>query len=359
MADEFTTTIEQLEKYVSYSPEEREEIKKNIENHPMSVNQYYMDLIDWNDPDDPIRKMAIPSMAENTIDGDFDTSGEQQNTKLQGLQHKYAQTALILAANSCVMYCRHCFRKRLVGINMSEIAHDWEPIVNYVSEHKEITNILISGGDPLMLDNASIKCIFEKFSPIEHLNFIRIGSRIPVVDPEKIINNPELISMLKDCSENRKKVYLTTQFNHPREITPLAIKAINIIKAANIIINNQTVLLKGVNDTPEIMAELQAGLSKIGVVPYYVFQCRPVKKVKNIFQVPFIQSLKIVEGARVLLDGLSKRFRFVMSHKTGKIELLGYEDGHLFYKYHQSTPELLDGKIYRKKIAEDECWLDQ
>ncbi len=351
-------TIEQLEQYISFTSCERREIKKIIESHPMLVNQYYMDLINWNDPNDPIRKMVIPSKEENKSEGSFDTSGEYENTKLRGLQHKYSQTALILTTNKCAAYCRHCFRKRLAGIVADEIVTDWDLVVKYICEHKEITNVLLTGGDPLTLSNDKIAAILQKLSGIQHLKFIRIGTRSLVVDPDRIVKDDDLVNILREYSCEKKRLYVTTQFNHPREITPRSIEAINKLHDAHITVNNQTVLLKGVNDNSAVMAELQGELTKIGLMPYYVFQCRPVKKLKHIFQVPLYRAFDIIEETRSMLDGLSKRFRFVMSHETGKIEILGRSDDHLYFKYHQAKDKLLAGKIFHKKLGKNDCWLD-
>jgi KamA family protein len=351
-------TIEQLEEYISFNPYERQEIQKVMEDHPMLVNKYYMGLINWNDPDDPIRRMVIPSRDENKSEGSFDTSGEFKNTKLRGLQHKYPQTALILTTHECATYCRHCFRKRFAGIASDEIATDWDSAVKYIGEHKEITNVLLSGGDPLTLPNDQIAAILQKFSGIKHLKYIRIGTRIPVVYPGRILHDDGLINILKNYSSEKKPLYIVTQFNHPREITPLSMEAVNRLNDAYIIVKNQTVLLKGVNDNPSVMAELQMELTKIGVIPYYIFQCRPVKKIKHIFQVPLHKALDVIEKAKLMLDGLSKRFRFIMAHETGKIEIFGCSDDCLYFKYHQTGDSLLAGKIFHKKLGKNDCWLN-
>ncbi len=209
-----------------------------------------------------------------------------------------------------------------------------------------------------MLANDRIAGILQKFSNIQHLKFIRIGTRIPVVCPDRIANDDELINIFRKYSCEKKRLYIVTQFNHPREITSSSIKAIKKLNNAHIIVNNQTVLLKGVNDNPVVMAELQNKLTEIGVVPYYVFQCRPVKKLKNIFQVSLYKAFNIIEETRAMLDGFSKRFRFVMSHKTGKIEIIGRKNDNLYFKYHQAKDELLANKIFHKKLNKSDCWLD-
>jgi KamA family protein len=358
MTNTNTTTLEQLQEFVSFSPCEKRELEETIENHPMSVTQHYMDLINWNSEHDPIRKMATPSKEENRIEGTFDTSGERSHTKLRGLQHKYKNTALLLTTNTCATYCRYCFRKRLVGIETDEIVDDWDLVVEYIQKHKEITNILLSGGDPLTLPTASIDTILQKLSVIQHVQFIRFGTRIPVVQPDRIVKDDELISIFRRYSRENKRLYVTTQFNHPREITAKSKEAVNKLKGADILVNNQTVLLKGVNDNPTVMAELQSELTRVGIIPYYIFQCRPVKKVKNLFQVPLQKAIAIVDETKSMLDGLSKRFRFVMSHETGKIEIMGISDDQMYFKYHEAADHTLTGKIFNKRLNKDDCWLE-
>lgn len=243
----------------------------------MRISPYYLSLIDWNDPDDPIRKMAVPSDEEMNLEGFYDTSGEAENTKMHGLQHKYSETALILATNRCAMYCRHCFRKRLVGLPSEEILRHFEEAAEYISEHEEINNVLISGGDPLVLKNEIIERFLEKLEKIDHISFIRIGSRVPVTLPTRL-SDPKLQAIFRKYSRSDKRLHVVTQFNHPREITSQSIRAVNNLLKAGVLISNQTVLLRGVNDSPHTLASLMNKLVSIGVTPYYVFQCRPDRK---------------------------------------------------------------------------------
>ena len=327
------------------------------ENLPISVTLYYLSLIDKNDPDDPIRKMIMPSIEELSVDGTLDVSGEAENTKFLGLQHKYTQTVLILATNRCASYCRFCFRKRLVGRPNSEILDNFQKAVDYISEHPEVTNVLISGGDPLILDTKVIDRFLNQLTKIPHLDFIRIGTRIPVVFPNRILTDNNLLKMIGRYN-NRKKIYIVTHFNHPKELTIAARKSINRFKSEGIMLSNQTVLLKGVNDNSNVLAELQRKLVKSGVIPYYVFQCRPVKGTKHHFQVPLIKGIKIVKNAKKQLDGHSKRFRYIMAHKTGKIEILGTFNNNFLFKYHQATNNSNFERFFTRKISSSGKWLD-
>jgi KamA family protein len=273
------------------------------------------------------------------------------------LQHKYSKTALILATNHCAAYCRHCFRKRLVGLPTEEIIQRFDSSLTYVKNHKEINNVLLSGGDPFILPTKVIGRFLEKLSKIEHLDFIRVGTKVPVTFPNRILNDKELQNTLKENSK-KKSIYVVTHFNHPAEITKKSTAAISKVIDSNIIVNNQTVLLKGVNDNSETLAKLKIGLSGIRVNPYYVFQCRPVKRVKQSFQVPLHRGYEVVENAKNILDGHSKRFRYIMAHKTGKIEIVNIIGDDIYFKYHQAKNPKNGGKFFKKKIEKNAGWLD-
>ncbi|GAF71297.1 unnamed protein product, partial [marine sediment metagenome] len=178
-------TVDQLRKYTDLSHDAEMQLQRIIKRHPMRITPYYMSLIDWDNPSDPIKKMAIPSLEEFNLEGSYDTSGEAENTKLPGLQHKYEQTALILSTNKCATYCRYCFRKRLVGLPSKEVIKRFDDAVEYIKQHEEINNVLISGGDPLVLSNEIIESFLAVLSDISHLKFIRFGSRTPVVLPSR------------------------------------------------------------------------------------------------------------------------------------------------------------------------------
>lgn len=351
-------SLEQLENYLEpLSHEEKEKLRQVIQVHPMRISKYYLSLIDWADPHDPLRKIVVPSLEELSLEGSYDTSGEAENTKMPGLQHKYAETALILATNRCATYCRHCFRKRLVGLPTEEIVKRFEDAAEYILKHEEINNVLISGGDPLVLSNDVLETFLEMLSKIDHLSFIRFGSKTPVNLPKRL-NDPELLALFRKYSRNDRRLYVVTQFNHPREITPQSIRAVSNLINAGVLLSNQTVLLRGVNDNPATLAALMNGLVSIGVTPYYVFQCRPVKRVKGHFQVPICEGVRIVEKAKEECNGHSKRFKYVMSHKTGKVEILGIIDDEVYFKYHEAKNRQNMGIMFRRRVNEKAGWLD-
>jgi lysine 2,3-aminomutase len=216
---------------------------------------------------------------------------------------------------------------------------------------------LISGGDPLVLKNEVIEQILSILSDIPQIKFIRFGSRAPVTFPSRF-QDDELLKILSRYSRPDRRIYVVTQFNHPNEITKQSIKAVDNLIKSGVIVNNQTVLLKGVNDNPMTLVNLQNSLVSIGVNPYYVFQCRPVKRVKSNFQVPLYRGIAIVEEAKKHCNGHSKRFRYIMSHRSGKIEILGIFDGEIYFKYHQAKNRSKIGKIFTRPVDEHAGWLD-
>ena len=211
------------------SPSEQKNIMEIAEKFPISIPAYYLSLINKEDKNDPIRKMAIPSEFEKDLEGTFDTSGEGDNTVITGMQHKYNETVMILSTNQCAMYCRHCFRKRLVGLSDEEIAKHFEEMAQYIKEHKEISNVLISGGDSLVNSNTKIEYLLKLFTSIDNLDFIRFGTRIPVVMPQRISEDLQLLEILKKYSK-KKQIYIVTQFNHPNEVTEESKKAIKMLQ---------------------------------------------------------------------------------------------------------------------------------
>ena len=348
---------EELRTPLRLNDQEVSALEAIAEQYPICIPPYYLNLIgsDWKH--DPIRKLCVPDLMESSTDGHKDTSGEGDNTVVIGMQHKYRQTALILTTNQCSMYCRHCFRKRMVGSNADEISHHIGEMVDYVAAHPEIDNVLLSGGDALINENERLRQYLDAFSGIDHLHYIRIGTRVPVVLPRRILWDPELLEMLREYN-GRKQIIIVTHFNHPNEITTDARSAVRALIQAGCPVRNQTVLLKGINDNSVTLAALMNGLTSAGVLPYYVFQCRPAMGVMNQFQVPLLDGQRIIDEAKAEMNGQAKQFRYVMSHVTGKIEILGCPSGNeMLFKYHQAKDMKDASRFFTIKLREDQCWL--
>ena len=335
------TSVVGLEEYISLNTQEAKDIREIADRHPMNIPRYYLELINPNDPDDPIRKLAIPSTDELILAGSMgettgDPYGDDKHDKGNGVLHKYPYTALVVATEYCSMYCRHCFRKRMVGLPNDQTVKSFQEAAKYIAEHKEIKNVVMSGGDPLLLPTEVLRKMLDALRGIEHLNYIRIGSRAPVVFPIRLFDD-ELIGLLSDFNRD-KPLYVPTHFNHPNEITPEAKEAVQRLRSAGVTVNNQAVLLRGVNDTVEMLTKLMDGLLQIGVNPYYLYQCMPVERVRHHFQVPLKQGVDLVDDARRKMDGYAKRFKFIIGHDIGKLEICGRVDDKLILKQLHARP---------------------
>jgi lysine 2,3-aminomutase len=346
-----------LERVSGLGDEERARLEKVIKKFPFRANEYYLSLINWNDPADPIRKIIIPEEEELEEWGRLDPSLESDFTIAPGLQHKYDQTALLLVSDLCGGFCRFCFRKRLFIEKKREVIKEVSEELEYIAAHPEITNVLLTGGDPLILATSRLETIISKIREIDHVKIIRIGSKIPAYFPHRILNDPSLADLIRRYSTPDKRIYIMTQFNHPRELTNLAIQGIDTLMRAGALCANQTPLLRGINDSPDTLAELFRRLSFVGDPPYYVFQCRPTIGNRH-FAVPVEESYVIFEQAKMQCSGLAKRARFVMSHATGKIEVIGIDDRNVYFKYHQAATFEDIGKVMSFSRNPDALWFD-
>ncbi len=337
--------------------DQRCEFSRITETFPFKANDYYLSLIDWDDPDDPIRRIIIPHASELDNWGKLDPSDEKAYTLIPGLEHKYSSTVLLLVSQVCGGICRYCFRKRVFLRECEEEKLDLSAALQYIKSHPEITNVLLTGGDPFMLKTSELENIIRKLREIDHVQIIRIGTRIPVFNPYLIIENRALLDMIDKYSTEDKKIYIMTHFDHPREMTDAAVKAIDLLQKANSIVTNQVPLIRGVNDDPDVLAELLAKLSFIGAIPYYIFQCRPALG-NRAYTVPIEEGYEITEKAKAMVSGLAKRARFVMSHSSGKIEIVGKTDNFVYFKYLRAAEDINSGRFIVLKSNPKAYWID-
>lgn len=349
--------ITKISKIDELSLEEKEQLQKVTDKFAFRANEYYLSLIDWDNPEDPIRRLIIPSMQELEVWGKLDASNEHNYTKAHGLEHKYEDTALFLVTDVCGAYCRFCFRKRLFMNDNEETMRNVEEGIQYIKTHPEINNVLLTGGDPLIMSTKKLESIIARLREIPHVQIIRIGSKMVAFNPYRIIEDPSLLEMIRKYSTNKKKIYIMTHFNHPRELTDVAIQGVNLLMKAGAILANQTPLLKGINDDVKVLSELFNKLSYIGIPPYYVFQGRPVAGNK-MFLVPIEKGLTIFEKARLGGSGLARRARFAMSHATGKIEIMGMTDEHIFFKYTRAAHKANQGRVMVFERNPEAYWFD-
>jgi lysine 2,3-aminomutase len=336
---------------------EKSQLEAVNEKFVFRTNDYYQSLIDWDDPKDPIRRIVMPDVQELDEWGQLDASNEEKYTKVRGLEHKYTSTALLLVNEVCAAYCRFCFRKRLFMNENDEVTKDISEGLNYIREHKEISNVLLTGGDPLIMSTSKLEPIIQKLRQLDHVNIIRIGTKIPAFNPFRILNDPSLLEMIEKYSTQDKKIYIMAHFNHPRELTPKAVEGLNLLMKAGAIVVNQTPLIRGVNDDHKVLGELFNKLSFIGVPPYYVFLCRPTLG-NETYSVPVEEGYQIFEHARTLCSGLGKRARLVMSHETGKVEVVGMTETQIFFKYIRAAVDENGAKFMAFNKNPQALWLD-
>jgi len=320
-------------------------------------NSYYSSLINWEDKEDPIARLVMPDESELNEWGRLDPSGEHNYTVLPGLEHKYNSTALMLISNVCGGICRYCFRKRVFMDGQESILRDIDGAVKYIEEHKEITNVLLTGGDPLVLKTDKLRVYLEALSGLEHIRIIRIGSKMPAFNPFRITEDPSLIELIKEIIGRGKQIYFMTHFNHVNELTGQARKAVSLLRSTGAELANQTPIIRGVNCNAGDLAELFRELSFLGVPPYYIFQCRPASGNSD-YAVPIEEGYGIFESARAQVSGLAKRARFVMSHMTGKIEVVGMDRDKIYMKYHRAADDADSSNFMVLKRNPKAYWLD-
>ena len=287
-------TLEDLNKYINLTAEEQEGVRKSLETLRMAITPYYLSLIDPNDPNDPVRRQAIPTAAETHISpADLtDPLHEDEDSPVPGLTHRYPDRVLFLITDMCSMYCRHCTRRRFAGQNDCESPSERiQKCIDYIAKTPTVRDVLLSGGDALMVSDKMLESIIQRLRAIPHVEIIRLGSRTPVVCPQRITD--DLVNMLKKYHP----IWLNTHFNHPNEMTPEASEALAKLANAGIPLGNQSVLLRGVNDCVHVMKRLVHLLVKNRVRPYYIYQCDLSMGLEH-FRTPVSKGIEIIENLR-------------------------------------------------------------
>ncbi|MGE0078316.1 MAG: lysine 2,3-aminomutase [Bacteroidales bacterium] len=287
-------TLEELKKYINLTAEEEEGIRKSLQTLRMAITPYYLSLVDPNDPNCPVRKQAIPSAAEtHTSAADLlDPLHEDGDSPVPGLTHRYPDRVLFLITDMCSMYCRHCTRRRFAG--QKDAATPKDNItkgIEYIANHPEVRDVLLSGGDALLVSDSILEDIIARLRAIPHVEIIRIGSRVPVVLPQRITD--DLVNMLKKYHP----IWLNTHFNHSNEVTPESVEACAKLANAGVPLGNQSVLLRGVNDCPSVMKKLVHNLVMMRVRPYYIYQCDLSMGLEH-FRTPVSKGIEIIESLR-------------------------------------------------------------
>lgn len=287
-------TLDDLKKYVTLTREEEEGVRESLKTIRMAITPYYLSLIDPDNPDDPVRKQSIPTADELLINPEdqLDPLSEDEDSPVPGLTHRYPDRVLFLITDMCSMYCRHCTRRRFAGQKDSSSPMERiDKAIEYIANTPQVRDVLLSGGDALLVSDQRLEYIFQKLRAIPHVEIIRIGSRTPVVLPQRI--TPELVQMMAKYHP----VWLNTHFNHPNEITEESKQACERLANAGVPLGNQTVLLRGINDCPNLMKKLVHELVKIRVRPYYIYVCDLSRGIGH-FRTPVSKGVEIIEALR-------------------------------------------------------------
>ncbi|HSN57569.1 MAG TPA: KamA family radical SAM protein [Candidatus Sulfomarinibacteraceae bacterium] len=266
------TSLAQLEAYLELTDSERLGLSMGAERFAVSVTPHFAALMNPHDPSCPIRRQVVPTADEFTVSrGDMeDPCGEDHASAVEGLVHRYPDRVLLLALDTCASYCRYCTRSRLVSQgSLDALPRRMGDILGYLREHTEVRDVLLSGGDPLLMSDDRLDALLGSLREIEHIELLRIGSRVPGFLPQRV--TPELAAVLR-----RHRVWLSLHFSHPAELTPEVASACDLLADSGIPLGSQTVLLRGVNDDAEVLKRLFHGLIKIRVRPYYLYQADPV-----------------------------------------------------------------------------------
>lgn len=287
-------TLDQLKKYVTLTPEEEDGVRLSLSTLRMAITPYYISLIDPENPHCPIRKQSIPTAAEvyQSPADLLDPLHEDEDSPTAGLTHRYPDRVLFLITDMCSMYCRHCTRRRFAGQNDCETTNERiDNAIAYIAKTPVIRDVLLSGGDALLVSDRMLESIISRLRQIPHVEVIRIGSRTPVVCPQRITD--DLVNMLKKYHP----IWLNTHFNHPDEITAESTEACAKLANVGIPLGNQSVLLRGINDSAEVMKALVHGLVKMRVRPYYIYQCDLSMGLEH-FRTPVSKGIEIIENLR-------------------------------------------------------------
>ena len=295
------TTTDDFDQVLDLTDRQRADLEACMGKFRVSVTPYYASLMDPHDPGCPVRMQGVPTPAELVIHKEDikDAVSEDFDSPTPRLTHRYPDRVLFVVTEMCSMYCRHCTRRRLVGGSEAIVPQKQiDDAITYIERAPEVRDVLISGGDPLVLSDAKLEEIIARVRAIPHVEIIRLGSRVPVVCPQRI--TPELVAMLKKY----QPIYFNTHFNHPKEITPESKAACEMLADAGIPLGNQSVLMRGINDCANVMKRLVQGLLTIRVKPYYYYQCDLAEGTSH-FRTSVAKGIEIAESLRGHTTGLA------------------------------------------------------
>ena len=312
--------VDEILKYTDLSKKDYDDIRKVSEKHRFAITPYYFSLIDFSNPNCPIKLQSVPSIKELDESGQLDPMCEEQSNPSGRITRRYPNKLIINVTNACPMYCRHCQRRRLIGNFDKHTPKEYiDESIEFIANHEAIREVLVTGGDALLLSNNQLENIFEKLSQISHVDVIRVGTRTLATLPFRIDN--DLAVLLR-----KYRVQLSTHFNHACEITPQAVSAVDMLVDHGVLVRNQMVLLHNVNDDKYCIQKTNEELQKYRVIPYYLFHPKDVKSTKH-FQVDISKGLEIMKHLEGRTSGMCKpTYVYNSPGGLGKIPLVPMEN---------------------------------
>ena len=312
--------VDEILKYTDFSKKDYDDIRKVSEKHRFAITPYYFSLIDFSNPNCPIKLQSFPSIKELDESGQLDPMCEEQSNPSGRITRRYPNKLIINVTNACPMYCRHCQRRRLIGNFDKHTPKEYiDESIDFIANHEAIREVLVTGGDALLLSNNQLENIFEKLSQISHVDVIRVGTRTLATLPFRIDN--DLAVLLR-----KYRVQLSTHFNHACEITPQAVSAVDMLVDHGVLVRNQMVLLHNVNDDKYCIQKTNEELQKYRVIPYYLFHPKDVKSTKH-FQVDISKGLEIMKHLEGRTSGMCKpTYVYNSPGGLGKIPLVPMEN---------------------------------
>ena len=336
--------VDEISKYADFSDEEYENIKKVSEKYRFAITPYYFSLIDFDNPNCPIKLQSIPNIEELAEFGQLDPMNEKQSNPSGRITRRYPNKLIINVTNACPMYCRHCQRRRLIGnFDKNTSKEDIDESIEFIKNNPTIREVLVTGGDALLLPNNKLESIFNRLYNIDHVDVIRVGTRTLATLPFRI--DDELASLLR-----KYRVQLSTQFNHACEITPEAVDAIDTLVDHGVLVRNQMVLLHNVNDDKYCIQKTNEELQKYRVIPYYIFHPKDIKSTGH-FQVDISKGLEIMKHLEGRTSGMCKpTYVYNAPLGLGKVPLVPIEN----IEYDENGYKLTtwENKIVRKDFVQ-------
>jgi lysine 2,3-aminomutase len=335
------TSLAKLERYFVFAPGEREILENVLTEFRLGITPYYLSLIDPDDPADPLRLQAVPSAEEFLYgeQGEPDPLAEDDFSPVPGIVHRYPDRCLLIATNVCALYCRYCTRKRIMEEgDAPPPVQAFDAMVDYIAQTPAIRDVIISGGDPLTWSSRRLRHLLGRLRAIPHLEIIRLGTRVPVTLPQRI--DAELCAAIEEFGP----IWINVHFNHPREVTSDAAVACDRLLRSGIPLNNQAVLLRGVNDDAEVMKSLVHALMRIKVRPYYLYNCDPVRGSHH-FRTPISKGIEIVEALRGHTSGLAVPV-FVVDAPGGGGKVPVQPDYLLSYRNGRAVIRNFQGRVF-------------